>query len=114
MRALLATLATIVGLSLVGCQDPQSPAPTAGGKPIVVSQAVWASFQKYLRDSNNIAFAVSEDGNGSFYYYCDSQNCPDSQARIDAVSVCARTNHQQCRLFAIRSRIVVPYEVAPY
>lgn len=115
MRASLATLWAIIGLSLIGCQNTTSPTPAAGETPILISKEIWGHFQKYLNSGSPLAFAVSRDGNFAASYSCEEGNCQQyNMVRVEALNACAKLSRQQCIIFAKWSTIVVPYEIAPY
>lgn len=114
MRALLATIATIIGLSLLACAGPQDGAPSTGEKPVIITPETWAYYQKYLATQSPLAFAVSADGNHCGYIWCEDMNCPQYlMARSDALNLCTRAGGTQCRLFATWSKVMMPYQTLP-
>lgn len=112
MRALFATLATIVGLTLLACAGTQDATPTAGQSPVPIKPPTWAQYQKYLATQSPLAFAVSTDGNYCGYTWCEDSNCPQYLlARSEALNLCGRAGGTQCRIFDIWSKIKLPYAI---
>lgn len=92
-------------------------ANAAHAEPIEISDRVWGSFQEYLREigsTNPGAFAVTKDGNSSYYIYCPEFRCVSGQTyRHEALRRCAATAGRECVLFAFREDILIPYKLAP-
>jgi hypothetical protein len=83
----------------------------------VISSEVWGVYEEYLRriDNGNRpgAFAITEDGYGAFYVWCDAIRCmAGATYSQEAINNCEREYDTDCVTFAVRDDIRVTYEVA--
>jgi hypothetical protein len=76
---------------------------------------VWAHFQSYLKTIGAIrpgAYAITRDGHGAFYVYCQETRCMAGPSYSqDAVDRCKREYGTECVVFAVRDVIKVEYEI---
>jgi hypothetical protein len=87
--------AVVIGLVLAGAV---SIGPAAAEK-IEISREVEANYQEYLKKIGGFevaVFAVSEDGNRSFYVWC-SESCSLSRLSQEAVVECERRTDGHAR-----------------
>ena len=112
MRTNPGMLVLVIGATVGACQDSSSSPPAATEASITLSKAAWNYYQQYLSTRKPITFAVSKDGYSAYYIYCDFDECDRHQARLDALSQCAKIGHQQCIIFAELTKIVVPYKIS--
>jgi hypothetical protein len=98
----------VVGLFLSACQTAggnQAVAPGVG--PVKMTERSYKSFQSYLTSKDPIAFALSENGKTSSWYYCIEFGCRPYRTIHLAITQCnLRSNGSPCHLFA-RQRDVV-------
>jgi len=80
-----------------------------------IDQEIWAHFQSYLKTIGSVrpgAYAITKDGHGAFYIYCQETRCMAGPSYSqDAVDRCERENGTECVVFAVRDQIKVDYEV---
>jgi hypothetical protein len=90
-------------LLCAACQDPHF-----GAGPITLSPGVKASFEEYMARDAPLYFAVTPNGNGSFYVYCEGGfNCTSSAAQMETLDECRSHNFgQDCKLYAIGRSVV--------
>ena len=98
-------LTAIVSATVTACQTSSQ----IGKGPITLSPGVRATYEKYL-EGNGLSFAVTEDGRGSMYYFCQDSHCR-SGSPFEAVRTC---NHYygegRCKLYAIGKEIVWQFD----
>lgn len=98
----------IFGLFLSACQSTggnQAVAP--GDGPVKMTQRSFNSFQNYLKSKDPIAFALSENGKTSSWYYCIEFGCTPYRTLHLAITQCnLRSNGSPCHLFARQRDIV--------
>src|SRR5262249_23391112 len=112
MRALLATIAMLVSLSLLSCATPQN-SPGASGPPVTITPETAAYVQKYLATQSPLAFPGSADGTHCGYTWCEARPCQQYlEARSAALTLCSSAGGSQCRIIATWSK-VSPYQVVP-
>jgi hypothetical protein len=78
-----------------------------------IDPGVWSHYQEYLRTIGSTkagAFAVTTDGQGSFYTYCPGHCVAKSYGTI-ATRKCEEAYESECFLFAVRDEIRVDYEI---
>ncbi len=56
--------------------------------------------------SNPMMFAVTEDGRGSYYFYCPYAQCKDSGVQSQLIVSCRSTYERECYVLAIKRKIV--------
>jgi hypothetical protein len=80
-----------------------------------IDREVWAHFQSYLKTIGSTrpgAYAITTDGHGAFYVYCQETRCMAGPSYgQDAVDRCERENGTDCVVFAVRGDIKVEYEI---
>jgi hypothetical protein len=103
-------------VALVSACAQTRPAPAAGQEPLVISQSTNAALQQYLaKIYPNLrgAFAVSPDGQNSFYVYCPDISCSPPLFGGIAQSQCHSLTGQECLLFFVARDPRYAYTVAP-
>jgi hypothetical protein len=108
MRTITAVVAVAVSLAMLS--------ETATAEKYFIDGQVWGWYQQYLRNIGNGnkpgAFAISKDGQGAFYSWCQDIRCvAGTTYSHDAVSGCERHFETECVVFAVRDDIKVEYEV---
>lgn len=101
-------------IALAACAHiPEPPAP--GQEPLVISQSTNAALQQYLAKVGTYggAFAVSLDGENSYYVYCPDVTCTPSLYGGIAQTQCYSLSGQECYLFYVRNQPRIAYTVAP-
>lgn len=89
-------------LFLAGCQSTGS---SYGEGAIKLSERAYRGFQDYL-DGVPLTFAVTEDGQNFFYYYCMEFGCDPIRTNPKALYRCEQRHGRPCKIFAIRDQIV--------
>jgi hypothetical protein len=89
----------------------------AAAEKYLIDSQVWGWYQQYLRNIGNGnkpgAFAISKDGRGAFYSWCQDIRCVAGPTYSqDALNYCEREYDTECVVFAVRDDIRVEYEVA--
>jgi hypothetical protein len=83
----------------------------------VIDSGVWSHFQGYLKAIGKIrpgAFAITKDGRGSYYVWCQETRCVAGPSYgQEARNACESSYETECVIFAVRDEIRVEYEVAP-
>ncbi|HEX9449410.1 MAG TPA: hypothetical protein VF920_15590 [Dongiaceae bacterium] len=110
MRLLTAPMvaAAAVMILLPACATPDGPA-------ITISQRTNAHFQEYMSRMHGIehgAFAVSPDGEHSFYTYCYQGNCESAQLNFEALNGCRNLAKTDCVILAHNQSILHKYVMA--
>jgi len=99
----LATLILIVGASAANALE--------------ISEGVYANYQKYLKaigSHRKGAFAVADDGYGSFFTYCSDPSCASTTPTTlsqDAIKGCAALTGQDCLILAYGQEQRIDYTV---
>ena len=78
-----------------------------------IEPSVWSHYQEYLRtigSTKSGAFAVTTDGQASFYTYCPG-HCVGTSYGTVATTRCEEEYDSDCVLFAVRDDIRVEYEI---
>jgi hypothetical protein len=68
-----------------------------------ISPNVFASYQEYLKTIGSTkkgAFAVADDGYGSYYFYCPDISCVETSNSQIALTRCQSINGKKCRILA--------------
>lgn len=111
MAAALGLLAMTAGCTA----EEQAYHPPAGEK-VRISQQTYRAFRQYqatIGSSHPGAFAVSESGRNSYYYYCEDVRCISGSAYgLQAIKACNSWG-SPCYVFAYGNDIKVDYEVVP-
>src|SRR5687767_14383192 len=99
----------VCGLLLAACAGANT-----NEKPLVISPVTNAFFQAYLSStSSRSAFAVSEDGEASFYSYCASGTCNGlNNIGTEAIKGCEKSGHGRCVVLGSNGIVKRPYVVA--
>jgi hypothetical protein len=114
-----APLTTAPGASLITpATGPINPQPGFSGSKMVMTQAVWRDYVRYLR--NDVAmgyglFMITVDGNSSDVKQCKNYACQISPVtRSTALSECqAKLKNRRCVVFAEGRDIKYAYQVVP-
>jgi hypothetical protein len=88
-------------------------AQTTSLKPtVILSQEAWSGYQFYLLSmgSGTGTFAVSPDGKGWGFSYCETSNCTHDTRSI-ALTKCKARSGFDCIVFALGNQIQVEYSV---
>jgi hypothetical protein len=100
---------------LFGCATENLYVPPAGQK-VKISQQTFNAFKQYqmtIGSTHPGAFAVSESGRDSYYFYCDDTVCVSGSAYSqDAVRSCSKWG-ERCYVFARNNDIKYDYEIVP-
>jgi hypothetical protein len=111
----VALVAAIAAL-LSGCASDSQYQPAAGQK-MHLTQSTYAAFQEYQKvigSSHPGAFAVSQSGRYSFYFYCEDVVCISGKPYgPEAVKRCEGLGGSPCYVFAYGNDVKVDYEVTP-
>jgi hypothetical protein len=78
-----------------------------------IDPGVWSHYQEYLRTIGHTksgAFAMTADGQGSFYTYCPGHCVATSYGPV-AKRKCEESYDTECVVFAVRDDIRVDYEI---
>jgi len=100
----LATMTIALAGILAACAGPRVPTPMQGAAPFEISQATYAALQEYVDQIYPVrrgVFAVSADGNNSFYFYCPDASCETNLFGHVAVSQCESLSGQECEMFYV-------------
>lgn len=105
MRSVIVAAALVAAMLLAGCAGGQDPRSQLSNAPdIGITHGVWDAYTKdYLGEHTPLAFAVSENGEVYFYYYCEAIRCINlnsNEAITRAISGCQNRGQGQCVLFA--------------
>lgn len=89
----------------------------AAAEKYVISAEVWNVYQAYLLKIDNGdkpgAYAITRDGFGAFYVWCEETRCvAGATYGQDAVNYCEKEYDTDCVVFAVRDEIRVEYEIA--
>lgn len=78
-----------------------------GRGPISLSARTETAFKAYLDRDNPQAFAVTEDGKGYGYSFCNNPPCLFPDYKPNAVTRCeAATNGRRCYIYAVKRKVV--------
>lgn len=86
----------------------------ASADKLEISPRVYENYQDYLKEISgfNVAvFAVAQDGDSSFYVYCD-ENCSLSSLARQAEETCERRAELPCKIMAVNKDLRIEFEVA--
>jgi hypothetical protein len=90
-----------------------SVGPAAADK-IEISKYVYENYQDYLKQISSFSvavFAVSQDGNDSYYVYC-SENCSMGSLAKQALDECSRkASGKPCKIMAANRDLRIEFEV---
>ena len=105
MKAASVATAVLAAILLTGCSGGNDPRSELSSAPSIgITQAVWDAYTKnYLVYPSPLVFAVSENGQTFYYFYCTSGHClnPNSNEAISlAISRCQDRGQGLCVLFA--------------
>ena len=114
-----ANLTTAPAASLITpATGPVNPQPGFSGSRIVMTQAVWQEYVRYLR--NDVAtgfgfFMITVDGAGSDVKQCKNYTCQiNPVTQSTALSECqAKKRNRRCIIFAEGRDIKYAYQVLP-
>jgi hypothetical protein len=98
------------GMLLAACAGASS-----SNEPLAIAPTTNAYFQAYLEtgDDSSSAFAVSEDGQYSFYSYCESGGCNGQYSfSREAIRGCEKLGHGRCVVLGSNGVVRRPYVVA--
>ncbi len=101
--------AGLVGCALVACQAGDTE--FKGEPAVTLTPKVWFAFEDYRKMNSPGAFAVSADGRNYGFSFCPTARCQPNYERPGALMNCREHGGDGCRIFAVGTRIVVPYEV---
>lgn len=109
-RTFFRAVAVTAALALSACTGTANQSGTK-----MIDGKVWGWYQEYLRaiaPSNPGAFAVSEDGHYSYYFYCQEIQCLSGGSyKREALKGCRNLAHQDCYIFGFKSTIEVSYKI---
>jgi hypothetical protein len=114
-----APLTTAPGASLITpATGPVNPQPGFSGSKMVMTQAVWREYVRYLRNDMAIGyglFMITIDGLSSDIKPCKNYACQISPlTRSEALSECqAKLKNRRCIVFAEGRDIKYAYQVVP-
>ena len=101
---------TLIGLTLLLLL---SVSGAQAAEKLRIEPSVWTHYQEYLRtigSTKSGAFAVTADGQGSFYTYCPGHCVGKSYGTVVKLK-CEEAYETDCVLFAVRDDIRVEYEI---
>jgi len=110
------TLVAAISALLTGCASDSQHQPVAGQKMHLTpsTYAAFQDYQKVIGSSHPGAFAVSQSGRYSFYFYCEDVVCMSGKPYgPEAVKRCEDLSGSPCYVFAYGNEIKVDYEVTP-
>jgi hypothetical protein len=114
-----APLTTAPGASLITpATGPVNPQPGFSGSKMVMTQAVWRDYVRYLQNDAAIGyglFMITVDGASSDVKSCKNYACQISPVtRSTALSECqAKLRNRRCVVFAEGRDIKYAYQVVP-
>ncbi len=103
-------------VALISACAQTRPAPAAGQDPLVISQSTDAALQQYLaKIYPNLrgAFAVSPDGQNSFYLFCPDISCNPPLYGGLAKTQCYSLTGAECILLYVGRDPRYAYTVSP-
>ena len=94
----------------------EDPVPASTGT-YTLSDQVWRSYQAYLQKTGDGAkpgaFAITPDGKGYAYVWCEQAQCTGGRSYSqEALVDCKQDYATECVVFAVRNEIRVAYAVA--
>ncbi|MBL8710952.1 MAG: hypothetical protein JNL25_17285 [Rhodospirillaceae bacterium] len=111
----IATMTIALAGMLAACAASRVPTPTQGAAPLVISQATYAALNEYIDaiyPYRRGVFAVSADGNNSFYFYCPDASCETNLFGTHAVAQCESLSGQDCLMLYVGLEPRSAYTVA--
>jgi len=110
----LTVLAFVASIPLLfACAEQNSYAPPAG-QTVTIDEKVAESFAAYQRDigyTHPGAFAVSESGHSSYYYYCEDLTCNQGIVFTRTAVKRCESHGERCFLFANGHDASYPFRV---
>jgi hypothetical protein len=107
---------TLLGLGMLVSACVQAPpAPVAGVEPLVITQQSNSELQDYLKAIYPVwrgAFAISDNGKDSYYFYCPDAACTVALFGGIATAQCESLSGQHCSLLYVNSAPRVAYTVS--
>jgi len=107
-------LACVAGIPLLfACAEPNSYAPPAG-QTVTIDENVaeaFAAYQKTVGYTHPGAFAVSESGRSSFYYYCEDTICNQGIVFSRTALERCESHGERCYVFATGHDASYPFRV---
>lgn len=106
--------AAVLCLSLFSLAAPAARADEV----YLIPGEMWDLYQDYLdkigQGRRPGAFAITRDGLGAYYTWCDGQRCRiGSSYSNEAKTKCENHYEMECVVFAVRDEIKVKYEIVP-
>lgn len=106
----------LLGAALALSLSPIWQGGAAAAEKYYIDSGVWGHYQRYLRNiSNGIkpgAFAITKDGHGAFYSWCQDTRCVSGTSYSqDVLNYCEREYETECVVFAVRDEIRIEYEI---
>lgn len=89
---------------LVGCADAY-----IGKGPVTLSSGAQRNFEEFQKRPFPGFFALTEDGRGSFYSYCESSNCY-AEPMATMVKECQSRWKQTCKIYADKRTVVWKFD----
>ena len=115
MKIVMMAAVCLAAATLTACVDPNAYHPPEGQK-VSISQQTFGAFKQYQQEIGSAhpgAFAVSESGRNSFYYYCQESACSSGQSYAQVALKRCNAWGDPCYIFATNNDIHYPYEVRP-
>ena len=95
-----------LGLSIVACADLDGFVErnfndtTTGTGPLTLSSDVQHVFNEYLKRPTPLYFAVAENGQASFYSYCNEMQCARATSKAVIYECEKRSDGVPCKIYA--------------
>lgn len=102
MKLRLIALAAIGAFTLAACQ---TNADFYGNGPITLSNNVTDGFERYKKNFNPGAFAISLDGRSAGWSYCPAGQCGGSNSLMLAIHSCQESG-KTCKIYAMGPTVV--------
>lgn len=81
--------------------------PLMGNGPLTMSAETNRIFQQYQSRPEPMAFAVSNDGRHSGYFYCKEKGaCLNADAKAAALNDCRQNSGESCKIYALGKDVV--------
>jgi hypothetical protein len=95
---------TLVGMILTGCAGGE---PVTPATPLSISPGTQGALDAYLRRvkvTRPGAFAVSEDGQDSYYFWCEEMSCDAVSYATPAIKLCRSISGKPCLALFVRNQ----------